>query len=634
LAAFRFRMIFFCKLPDGSNGSYHRTQKAVPFMKAAIEKKLMSGIVIATVSVFAIVVISIFQSRRLQDTATILKHTNQVLFQAQEVMDINYQQESGIKNFLLTGDSVFLDSAARSEALLQKRIDGLKALTVDNAGQQARIDSLLFYTNKNKGIFGEAVRMKGENNFFGVVQLIDTGATIGYSYQIRSVLDQIKSEEQRLLERRRRDNQGVASGLQLVLWGLIVAVAILAAVLIQKIRSDLSRDKKEGDRLVRFNEELEERLQHQMADLRTSEEKYKTLFYKSPLPKWIYDQETLKLLEVNDAAIQSYGYSQEEFLRMTINDIRPPEDRERLLENVAGIEARPETHRDDDNNWRHVKKNGEVIYVEITAHPIEYEHRKARMVVVNDVTAQRNAEQLLQQLNEDLKKRASELAASNAELERFAYIASHDLQEPLRMVTSFLQLLQKKYSGQLDAKADQYIHYAVDGAERMKVLILDLLEYSRVGTGKGGFGPVALDAVMAEVGNIFREKIIASRARVEIGPLPEVCGDKVQLTQLLQNLVGNALKYHSEEPPVIRISASDEGDRWRFAVQDNGIGIDPLFFDKIFIIFQRLHNKSDYSGTGIGLAICKKIVERHGGKIWVESASKKGSIFFFTISKQ
>jgi light-regulated signal transduction histidine kinase (bacteriophytochrome) len=173
----------------------------------------------------------------------------------------------------------------------------------------------------------------------------------------------------------------------------------------------------------------------------------------------------------------------------------------------------------------------------------------------------------------------------------------------------------------------------VDGAERMKALIMDLLEYSRVGTGKEGFGWVDTTGVMAEVGAVFREKIVAARAQVEIGELPVVWGDKVQLTQLFQNLLSNALKYQREEPPVIRIGAkAADGEQCHFFVADNGIGIDPLFFEKIFIIFQRLHNKSDYSGTGIGLAICKKIVERHGGKIWVESDPQHGSVFYFTIN--
>lgn len=227
-----------------------------------------------------------------------------------------------------------------------------------------------------------------------------------------------------------------------------------------------------------------------------------------------------------------------------------------------------------------------------------------------------------------------ELSASNSELERFAYIASHDLQEPLRMVSSFLQLLQKKYGGQLDERADQYIHYAVDGAERMKSLIMDLLEYSRLGMGKEAFDWVDVGEVMTEVAEVFREQIATAGAQVAIGPLPRVWGDKVQLTQLIQNLLSNALKYASDKPPVITVRAVEHPEYWQFSVADNGIGIDPQFFDKIFIIFQRLHNKSEYSGTGIGLAICKKIVERHGGRIWVESVAGEGSTFNFTINKK
>ncbi|HEY4063679.1 MAG TPA: ATP-binding protein [Puia sp.] len=601
-------------------------------MKAAVEKKLISGIVIAIVSVLAILVLSIFQSGRLQDTAAAIKHTNQVLFQVQEIEDFSQRYELGVKNFLLTGEGHFLDSAVGLEQRLREGVARLKTLTADNPEQVARIDLLQQQIEKNRDVLLTTARMSRGNNFGGVAELIATGSSIGYSRQIQLLTGRIEAEEQRLLEQRRTANQHRALELQGVLWILIAAVAILALVTFQKVRIDLSKEKEAREQLNRFNQQLEEKVRSQTTILQASEEKYKTLFYKSPLPKWIYDQETLKFLEVNEAAIRSYGYSEEEFLRMTISDIRPMEDLGRLYDDVEAIQLRPETYR--DKNWRHIKKNGEVIHVEITAHPIEYEHRSARMVVVSDVTERMKSEQLLQQLNEDLEKRAAELTASNAELERFAYIASHDLQEPLRMVSSFLQLLQKKYKGHLDEKADQYIHYAVDGAERMKALIMDLLEYSRVGTGKESFGPVDMAAVLDEVGEVFREQIITTRAHIEIGYLPVVRGDKVQLTQLLQNLVGNALKYHSDRPLLIRIGAREEAGHWEFTISDNGIGIDPQFFDKIFIIFQRLHNKSDYSGTGIGLAICKKIVERHGGKIWVESGPEQGSAFFFTIVKQ
>lgn len=600
-------------------------------MKAVTGRTLITGTVIAITGVLAIVLISILQSSRLQDTGTIIRHTHQVIYQTHGVFEASTQYELSVKNFLLTGDSSFLNSLRMDATMVRERIVNLRTLTSDNAQQQQKIDSLDRYVEKNRELLNEAIRMSQGKDFQGASRLIAGEEAMGYPRQIRLLIDRMESEENQLLDERRKTSRGVASGLQAVLWALIVAVVILAIVVFYKVGVDLAKEKKTTQQLNQFNQELEEQVRVQTGELLESETKYKSLFYKSPLPKWIYDQETLQFMEVNEAAIRHYGYSEDEFRRMRITDIRPPEDESDLLLDVqAAIGAFEESRH---GVWRHIKKNGDIIFVEVTAHPIEYEQRRARMVVVNDITDRKRSESLLQQLNEDLKKRAAELALSNAELERFAYIASHDLQEPLRMVSSFLQLLQKRYQNQLDEKAGQYIHYAVDGAERMKALILDLLEYSRVGTGKESFGPVHTGEVMTAVGDIFREKIIATRARVEIGELPVVHGDKVQLAQLIQNLVGNALKYHSTSPPVIRIDAKDEPGRWLFSVADNGIGIDPLFFEKIFIIFQRLHNKSEYSGTGIGLAICKKIVERHGGKIWVESAPEKGSTFYFTITK-
>lgn len=252
---------------------------------------------------------------------------------------------------------------------------------------------------------------------------------------------------------------------------------------------------------------------------------------------------------------------------------------------------------------------------------------------MQDITERKKNETAIRELNEQLNKRAGELADSNAELERFAYVASHDLQEPLRMVSSFLQLLQKKYAGELDESATQYITYAVDGADRMKRLIHDLLEYSRVGTSQEKLAKTSMEKVTSQVLEIFAGKIKERGARVIVHPMPEIKVNCTQVTQLMQNLVGNALKYNTAAVPEIEIGCEEKQDSWQFFIKDNGIGIDPKFYNKIFIIFQRLHNKNQFSGTGIGLAICKKIVERHGGNIWVESTPGAGSTFFFTIQK-
>jgi signal transduction histidine kinase/DNA-binding response OmpR family regulator len=234
-------------------------------------------------------------------------------------------------------------------------------------------------------------------------------------------------------------------------------------------------------------------------------------------------------------------------------------------------------------------------------------------------------------LEQRVKERTVELNRSNADLEQFAYVASHDLQEPLRMVSSYCQLLEQRYKGKLDEKADKYITYAVDGATRLRRLINDLLEYSRVGTRIKELKPVDSQRAFAQAFANLHKLIEETNAVVMSDPLPTVIGDELQLVSLFQNLIGNAIKFQGEESPRVYVSAERKGDDHVFTVQDNGVGIDPQFFDRIFVIFQRLQTTTKYPSTGIGLAICKKIVERHGGRIWVESEPGKGSAFYFTF---
>ncbi len=312
-----------------------------------------------------------------------------------------------------------------------------------------------------------------------------------------------------------------------------------------------------------------------------------------------------------------------------------PEDLPRVLEKQQQVIANTDIMYWEDE-YRFKKSDGKYAYVFDKGYIIRDENRKATRLIgaTRDITERKENEALLLDLNNRLKQRADELAASNVELERFAYIASHDMQEPLRMITSFLQLFKKKYEDQIDETAEQYIHYAVDGAERMKKLIMDLLQYSRVGSNKDDFAEVDSNALLHEVVNVFMSRIDELKATVVVDPLPVIkAANKTQMFQLFQNLIGNALKYNNGESVSIHAGGSEEKDHYQFFVKDNGIGIKPVFFEKIFVLFQRLHHKNEYSGTGIGLAICKKIVERHGGKIWVESEPGKGSCFYFTISK-
>ncbi|MFP5042199.1 PAS domain S-box protein [Parasediminibacterium sp. JCM 36343] len=334
-----------------------------------------------------------------------------------------------------------------------------------------------------------------------------------------------------------------------------------------------------------------------------------------------------RFLNVSAASKRIWGYAPEELSGKPFIDFVAEEDREKTILIEKDIKAgNPVTNFENC----YIRKNKEII-------PIVWACRydeAAQIIycVARDATDKQKQELAMEKLNSQLTTRAQELSESNLELERFAYVASHDLQEPLRMVSSFLQLLQKRYNNSLDAKANEYINFAVDGAKRMKELILDMLEYSRINTGEVVFEEINLNDVFQEIAVTLSPSINGNNATVIASRLPVIHGIKSQIMQLLQNLIGNALKYKAEGvPPHISVIATNKGTEWEIMVKDNGIGIAPQFFEKIFIIFQRLHNKSVYTGTGIGLAICKKIVDKHGGRIWVESEVGKGSQFYFTI---
>ncbi len=267
----------------------------------------------------------------------------------------------------------------------------------------------------------------------------------------------------------------------------------------------------------------------------------------------------------------------------------------------------------------------------------------AGFIIHAEMRHRRGAEEEVRQLNADLERkvadrtaelaeRAKDLERSNMELQQFAYVASHDLQEPLRTIASFTQLLAKRYGDKLDDKAREFIAFAVDGSKRMQTLINDLLSFSRVGTQGSPLVPVSSDAVLDSVLKNLKRGIEESRSIITRDPLPLVLADEVQLSQIMQNLIGNAIKFRRDGAAIVHIGAERTATGWNISVRDNGIGVAPEHHDRIFVIFQRLHTKTQYPGTGIGLAICKKIAERHGGRIWLEPTPGGGSTFTFSIA--
>ncbi len=367
--------------------------------------------------------------------------------------------------------------------------------------------------------------------------------------------------------------------------------------------------------------------------LKLSEEQFRGAFEYSAMGIAIADRDK-KWTVINDSLCNMLGYAREELLQLSFKEITHHEDLDLSLLHLKELEEGKRDFYKSEKRYLH--KDGSIIWVMVVVSMIKNKDGKAHQFLaqVENISQRKEHERVLKALNEELELRANELLDSNKELEKFAYVASHDLQEPLRMVASFLQLLEKKYGTQLDDKAKEYIGYAVGGAKRMRELILDMLEYSRVSSTLIAHEQINLNKIIEEV-KLNLLSILDSESEIRIeGVLPNVRGIKSQIFQLIQNLVGNALKYKSKErKAIVEIKATEQEKEWEISISDNGIGIDYQHYEKIFVIFQRLHNKNDYSGTGIGLAICKKIVDKHGGRIWVESEVGKGSKFTFTIPK-
>jgi PAS domain S-box-containing protein len=354
--------------------------------------------------------------------------------------------------------------------------------------------------------------------------------------------------------------------------------------------------------------------------LRLSEERFAKAFQAIPDAAVIYRDDGT-LLDVNQQWERLFGYRREEALGQTSLDLHlyvNPADRPSLL----ALSEQQGSLRDSEVAVR--RRSGEVRQISISTERISVQGEPCALAILRDITEQKAAAAALAQ-------KTAALERSNAELQQFAYVASHDLQEPLRMVATFVDLLARRYQGNLDTEAEQFIAYAVEGAKRMKSLIDDLLAYSRIGTQEELYDLVDCEEVLQHTLQTLRLAIEERQAVITHVPLPVVRAGEMQVALLLQNLLSNALKFCNAAPPRIHVSAQPRGAEWLFSVQDNGIGIDPQYAERIFVIFQRLHTRKEYPGTGLGLAICKKIIEQQGGRIWVESELGKGATFFFTL---
>ena len=577
-----------------------------------VEHKIVTAFIVGFFAVALVGAATYYNARSLLERNNLVVHTYLVLSAIDDVLGNADGIQSGARGYLLTGSNDYLQPYQTGIAAVGKTMQSLRELTADNPVQQRNLDQLR--TSLNRAIAGTQAEVAARNVQSEGSSPVNIGNQDKENMdQVRSVVAALRSQESSLLEQRDRDARLSAKQTLTNFVLLLILAVVLLAFFYVFIRHDLA----ERRRAVKA--------------LRESAEKVRGVMDSAPDALLITDQRGI-IQMVNAEAERLFGYPRNDFTGRAIDSLvvarseaptEPEEETDsRLSQDRAFKDLRSMGARFDG-----VRQNGTAFPIDLTRNSVEVGDERLLISAVRDRTEQQRAEEAMQKFSLDL-------ARSNAELERFAYVASHDLQEPLRMVSSYTQLIAKRYKGKLDANADEFIGYAVDGASRMQKLINDLLALSRVGTQAKPSEPVDTGAILARVVSDMKPTIEAAGATVHAtGSMPTVLADGTQIGQLFQNLVGNAIKFRGAEPPSIEITtrAERDGKFWRFSFRDNGIGIEPQYLERIFVIFQRLHSKESYPGTGIGLAICKKIVERHGGQLSVTSTVGQGADFFFTL---
>jgi PAS domain S-box-containing protein len=592
LEAMRLAGYFVCAL---AIVGLSRLQQRTP---EKFESRLGGRQTIIALFSFALLIISVvafgnfWSNRALDASQNLVTHTVEVLADLRGILTAMNDVETGQIGFLLTHNPDYLEPYRNGRSKAYAQWEMLIKKTSDNPRQQENLRKVRPLMDAKFAELSRTIRLDQEGNHSAAIRLLESGAGKKLMDEFRRSEAAMEEEERNLLAAR---NASVTAQARIRMW-FIVGGTMASFFLLYWV-------------LILF---LRERTAALLAAVVSHSDDAiigKTL--DGTITAW------------NPAAEKIFGYKASEVIGHPISLILPPDRKDEVHHLIARIQNGETVSHYETLRQR---KDGQLIPVSVTLSPIK-DSRGAIIGVSSikrDITERRRAE-------EELARHARALTRSNAELEQFAYIASHDLQEPLRAIGGFTGLIGSEYKGKLDANADKYIRFIVEGVARMQTLIDDLLSYSRVGRQSLSIQPVDLKQTVANVLKNLEPRIREKSAKVLIEDMPVVQADEIQMEQLFQNLIGNALKFTGAESPQVTVSSSRKDNVWVISVKDNGIGIDPRFSERIFVPFQRLHERSRYPGNGIGLTICQKIVERHNGRIWVESHPGSGANFLFTI---
>jgi PAS domain S-box-containing protein len=569
------------------------------------------------------------QARRVEDQAS---DANRERFVAHSLLIAELDAETAVRGYLLTGREAFLDPYAEAVAATSLELERLKRLLPDEPEQEVSLRRIERLGDESLAILIELRSVPSESR-----QLVLLSRGLEVREQLRAELDAVVARENAELSEARTaaadaarlSTWVIAISLPLGLLGGLVGMMAFSSGVIRRVRRlqanterlaagkplrSLPPGDDEIGRLGRAFDAAASRL-------RKTEGLLHGVIEGTTDVVFVKDLEGRYLL-MNPAGASYLDRPLDQIVGRTDEDLYSPDLAARIRETDRDVSDTGQIHLYETTD---VIAGSKRIFL-TTKGP--FRDGFGRLVGVfgisRDITERKR-------LEDTLEERAEDLERSNKELEQFAYVASHDLQEPLRIVAGYAELLARRYGGSLDQDADEFIGYMVDGVRRMQRLINDLLHYSRVGTKGKEPVPTDLDRVLVEALGNLGAKLEETDAEVTADRLPTVPADEGQLVQLFQNLIGNAVKFHGDQRPRVHVGAERRNGEWEFSVADNGIGIDADYRDQIFEIFQRLHARDEFEGTGIGLAICRKIVDRHGGRIWVESTPGRGSTFRFTI---